>query len=125
VIERRLYILYLLIFTLTWPPLCAGGSPDQKQIAKIQRKVVACSEHERRVTVETYYGRLFKGSVSEAGAHAFVVIFDGRPTTLKSGEVGKINWPSEVSKQVIVVIEATAVVGGLVVVPILLGGLKG
>jgi len=121
---RRLLVC-LLIFTLACPTLLAGGAPDQKQIAKIKKKVAACLEHERRVTVETYDDRLFKGAVSEAGADAFVLIYNGRSTTLKYADVRKIKWPSEVSKQVKVAIRAAAVVGGRVLFFVLIGGLKG
>jgi hypothetical protein len=78
-----------------------------------------------QVTVETYDGRLFQGSVSEAGADAFVLVYNRRRTTLPYGDVRKIKWPSEVSKQVMVAIGVPAVVGGLVVVLVLIGGLKG
>jgi hypothetical protein len=117
--------LCLLAFTLACSPLCAGAGPDQKQIAKIEKKVAACLEHERRVTVQTCDGRLFQVSVSEAGADAFVLVYNRRRTTLPYADVRKIKWPSEVSKQVKVAIGVTAVVGGLVVVLVLIGGLKG
>jgi hypothetical protein len=121
---KRLF-LCVLMFALACSPLRAGDVPDQKHTIKIQKKVAACLEHERRVTVETYDGRLFRGSVSEAGADAFVLSFNGRPTTLKYEEVRKISWPSEVSKQAKVAIEVTAVLGGLLLAVVLLGGLRG
>jgi hypothetical protein len=123
-VARKLFVC-LLIFTLACTPLLAGGDPDQKQIAKIKKKVAVCLEHERRVTVDTYDDRLLEGSVSEAGADSFVLNYDGRSTTLKYADVRKIKWPSEVSKQVKVVIGAAAVVGVLVVALVLIGGFKG
>lgn len=115
----------LLIFTVTCPALWAGGDADPQQIAKIKKKVAACLEHERSVTIETYDDRLWRGSVSEAGADTFVLAYNGRSNSLKYADVRKIKWPSEVSKQVKVAIGATAVVGVLVVVLVLIGGLKG
>ncbi|MGC1967583.1 MAG: hypothetical protein WA673_14075 [Candidatus Acidiferrales bacterium] len=115
----------LFIFTLACLPVWAGSGPDQKQIAEIQKKVVACLEHERRVTVETYDGRLFKGSVGEAEADEFVLVYNGRPTTLKYADVRKITWPSEVSRLAKAAIGVAAVVGCLFVALVLLGGLKG
>ena len=105
--------------------MAPAAGPDAKQIAAIQKKVVACLNHHRRVSVETYDGRLFQGSVGEAAADAFVLVYNGRSATLKYEEVRKIKWPSEVSKQAEVAIEATAVLGGLMLALVLLGGLRG
>ncbi|MGD0427693.1 MAG: hypothetical protein ABSC10_13315 [Candidatus Acidiferrales bacterium] len=118
-------LLCVLMFTLACSPLRAADGPDQKHITKIQNKVAACLKHERRVTVETYDGRLFRGSVSEAGADAFVLSFNGRRTPLKYEEVRKISWPSAAAKQAKVAIEVTAVLGGLLLAVVLLGGLRG
>jgi hypothetical protein len=106
----------LLIFELACPPLWAGDDPNQKQIAKIKKKVAACLEHGRMVTIETYDDRLLRGSIIEAGADTFVLAYSGRPTSLKYEEVRKIKWLSEVSKQVKVAVGAAAVVGGLALI---------
>jgi hypothetical protein len=124
-IAMRKLLVCLLIFALACPPLWAGDDPNQKQIAKIKKKVAACLEHGRMVTIETYDDRLLRGSITEAGADTFVLAYSGRPTSLKYEEVRKIKWLSEVSKQVKVAVGAAAVVGGLVLFLILLGGLKG
>lgn len=94
----RKSLLGLLVFTLAGVPVRPGAGSDQKQIAKVQKKVAACLEQERRVTVETYDGRLFKGSVSETEADEFVLVYNGRSTTLKYADVRKITWPSEVTR---------------------------
>jgi len=118
-------VLCLVIITLACPPLRAAPGPGPKQIAAIHKKVAACLNHHRRVTVETYDGRLFQGSISEAAADSFVLVYNGWSTTLKYEEVGKIKWPSKVSKQAKVAIEVTAVLGGLMPALVLLGGLRG
>jgi hypothetical protein len=115
----------LLIFTLTCPGLWADGGPDQKQIAKVKKKVAACLEHHRRVTIETYDDRLLQGSVSEAGADAFILGYNGKSTKLEYADVKKIKWPSEVSKQAKVVLATAAVVGVLFGLVVLFGGLRG
>lgn len=121
---RKLFIC-LLIFTLTCPRLWAGTGPDPKQIAKVKKKVAACLEHHRTVTIETYDDRLLQGSVSEAGADAFLLGHNSKSVTLGYEDVKKIKWPSEVSKQVKVVLGAAAVVGVIFGFVVLLGGLRG
>lgn len=121
----RKRFICMLIFTLTSLSVWAAGGPDQNQITKVKKKVAACLEHHRRVTIETYDDRLLQGFISEAGTDSFTLGYDGKSTTLDYADVRKIKWPSKVSKQVKLVLGAAAVVGVIFGFVVLLGGLNG
>ncbi len=121
---RKLFVC-LVVFAIACPRVWAGGGPDAKQIAKVKKKVAECLEHQRRVTIETYDDRLVQGTISEAGADAFVLGGDGKSTTLEYAEVRKIKWPSEVSRQAKVILGAAVVEGVIFGLAVLLGGLRG
>jgi hypothetical protein len=122
---RKLFVC-LLIFALTCSQLLGGAGPDHKQIAKVKKKVASCLENHRRVTIETYDDRLLQGFVSEAKADAFILGYNGKSTTLNYADVKKIKSPSEVSKQVKVVLGTAAVLGVIFGLVVLLGvGLRG
>jgi hypothetical protein len=121
---RKLFVC-LLICPLTCARLWAGAGPDRKQIDKVKKKVAACLEHHRRVTIETYDDRLLQGFVNEAAADAFLLSYNSKSTTLNYGDVEKIKWASEASKQVKVVLGTAAVVGVIFGLVVLLGGLRG
>ena len=76
------------------------------------------------VVVETHDNRRLLGIVTEAGADHFVLSYAGRTTLLSYRDVKRVKWPSAVGKQVKVVAETAAVVGGLFVVFVLIGGLR-
>jgi hypothetical protein len=121
---RRL-VVALIVFALTAGQLFAASAPDPKHIETIKKKVSSCLENSRHVTIETYDGRKLQGSVSEADADSFVLTFHNNSTTLSYADVKRIKWPSPISKTGQAVIVASAVVGGLLLAVVLLGGLKG
>lgn len=114
---KKLFTPFLLFMFLCFQ-LSAAAGPDQKHIDKVKRKVAECIEHSRRVTIETYDGRLLQGSIKEAGADTFVLVTTGGITTLKYSDVKNIKWPSPHMKTGIVV---AVVLGGLLGLAILIG----
>jgi len=74
--------------------------------------------------VETYDNRRLLGNVTEAAADDFVLSYAGRSTSLYYSDVKSVKWPSAVSKQVKFVVSTAAVVGGLFLVFVLIGGLR-
>jgi hypothetical protein len=77
---RKLFVC-LLICPLTCARLWAGAGPDRKKIDKVKKKVAACLEHHRRVTIETYDDRLLQGFVNEAAADAFLLSYNSKSTS--------------------------------------------
>jgi hypothetical protein len=90
----------------------------------VKEKIAGCVDHQRRVVVETYDNRRLLGTVTEAGAEDFVLSYGGRTTSLSYIDVKSVKWPSAVAKQVKIVAETAAVVGGLFLVFVLIGGLR-
>jgi len=116
-------IATLLVFALLAAGVGASQTPDQKHIDAIKKKVATCLENSRHVTIQTYDGRALQGSISEAGPDTFVLIFQGNSVTLNYADVKSIKWPSPMSSAVKTSLLGTAVVAGLLLVFLLLGGL--
>jgi hypothetical protein len=114
----------LLVFVFFATSLPASPDPDQKHIDSIKKKVASCLENSRRVTIETYDGRILHGLISEAEADSFVLVFQTKSATLNYADVKKIKWPSAVSREVKNIVIATAVTGAIFVAVVLLGGLR-
>jgi hypothetical protein len=72
----------LLVVTLICPALWSDPVPDQKHIDHIQKKIAAAVEQHRIVAIDTFDHRHFQGSVSEAQADRFVLMYQGRATML-------------------------------------------
>ncbi|MGA8224805.1 MAG: hypothetical protein WB780_24390 [Candidatus Acidiferrales bacterium] len=121
---RKIFACLLLV-TLISPRLWSAAGPDQKQIAKIKKRVAACLEHHRRVTIETFDGQLLQGSISEAGADAFQLTHSSSSTRLNYAEVKNIRWPSPATKQIWLGVEVAATLGVIFGLLVLFGGLKG
>jgi len=114
----------LLVFALFATTLRASPGPDQKHIDNIKKKVASCLENSRHVTIETYDDRKLQGLVSEAESDSFVLVFQGKSTTLNYADVRKVKWPSRVSREVKTIVIATAVTAAVFVAVVLLGGLR-
>lgn len=118
-------LICLLVIGFTTSQVWASPAPDQKHIASMKKKIAGCVDHQRRIVIETYDDRRLLGVVTEAGEDDFVLSYAGRTTSLSYADVKRVKWPSAVVKQVKVVAATAAVVGGLVVFFVLIGGLKG
>jgi len=104
-------IALVLILGLACPSAFAGGSPDQKHIEKIKKKVDKCLEKDLKVSVETFDSRKLHGSISEAGPETFVLTNESRSTTLGYADVKKIKSPLDPRTKTAIIL--SVVVGGL------------
>jgi len=118
------FLAYVLIFTLTCPSLWAQQQPSQKHIESIKKKVAKCIDKQRAVSIETYDGRHLQGAIGEANPDGFVLSFEQQKTTLAYGDVKKIKWHSELSKQGKGVLATAIVLGGLLALVIAVAGAR-
>ena len=92
---RRL-VSCLLVFALTCPALWSDTVPNQKHIDHIQKKISQSISQHLTVVIDTYDHRRLQGLVSEADADGFVLVIEGRSTTLKYAQVEKVGWSAQV-----------------------------
>jgi hypothetical protein len=119
------YLAALLAFALMGSQVAAAQGPEQKHIEAVKKKVAACLENSRHVSIETYDDRKLQGSISEAGPDTFVLNYHSTSTVLNYSDVRKIKWPSPANKTLQTVIIVGGVCGALLLGVVLLGGLKG
>lgn len=103
-------IAVALLFALAGQPLWAA-TPDQKHLEKVRDKVSQCLESGRHVSIETYDGRKFAGTISQAGADDFVLASVAGSTMFLYSDVKKIKSPMDPHKRGVIV--SIAVLGGL------------
>lgn len=95
-------IALVLILVLAGQSLWAG-TPDQKHVEKIRKKVSQYLEDGRHVSVETYDNHKLGGFISQASLEDFVLINTGQPVTLRYSEVKKVKAPMDPQKRSIIV----------------------
>jgi len=95
-------IALVLILVLAGQSLWAG-TPDEKHVEKIRKKVSQYLEDGRHVSVETYDNHKLGGFISQASLEDFVLINTGQPVTLRYSEVKKVKAPMDPQKRSIIV----------------------
>ncbi len=102
-----------VVLALMSAQLMADPATDARHAQKIRIKADQALEHHRVVTVETADHRRLQGLVSETQPDHFVLIFEGRTTTLTYAEVERITWPQHMPRPVVAALTGLAVAGVL------------
>ena len=109
----RTFVCWALLLALISPHLAAQPVPDAKREQKIRTRAAYALDHHRFVAVETADHRQFQGLVSETQPDHFVLVLQGRTTTLTYAEVDRISWQQHMPRPVVAVVVATGVALGL------------
>jgi hypothetical protein len=109
----RTFVGWALIFTMLSAPLAAQPAADQKHAEKVRSRAAYALEHRCDVTVETVDHRQLQGLVSETQADHFVLVLQGRTTTLTYAEVDRITWRQHMPRPVVAALTGIAVAGVL------------